>query len=162
MVYDRTHTRDLGDLERMRLFKVIPFAAFTFVVGGLASMGLPGFSGFIAELQVLIGAWRAFPTYAVIAGIGILVGVAYTIRTISRSFFSGEPAPVPLRAVGETASHSSPGGHLPPISVPERLGALLLMLLTLVVGIYPWILLRFITSALSSPLFNNLLKGANP
>src|SRR5439155_26171541 len=70
MVYDRTHTRDLSELERMRLRKVIPFAAFTFVVAGLASMGLPGFSGFIAELQVLIGAWSAFPTFAVIAGIG--------------------------------------------------------------------------------------------
>src|SRR5205085_12249299 len=76
LVYDRTHTRDLQELERMNLHKTLPFAAFTFVIGGLASMGLPGFSGFVAELQVLIGAWKAFPTYAIIAGIGILVGVA--------------------------------------------------------------------------------------
>src|ERR1044072_2039156 len=90
MVYERSHTRDLSELEKMRLFKIIPFAAFTFVIGGLASMGLPGFSGFVAELQILIGAWRAFPTYAVLAGLGIIVGVAYTIRTIARAFFSGE------------------------------------------------------------------------
>src|SRR5207253_564445 len=95
MVYDRTHTRDLSELERMRLHKVIPFAAFTFVIAGLASMGLPGFSGFVAELQVLIGAWSAFPTFAVVAGVGILVGVAYTIRTMQRAFFSGPPTLTP-------------------------------------------------------------------
>jgi NADH-quinone oxidoreductase subunit M len=59
MVYERTHTRDLADLELMNLNRALPFAAFTFVIGGLASMGMPGFSGFIAELQVLIGAWHA-------------------------------------------------------------------------------------------------------
>ena len=43
----------------------MPFAAVTFVLASVASMGLPGFSGFVAELQVLIGAWQAFPTLAV-------------------------------------------------------------------------------------------------
>src|SRR5439155_16077038 len=66
MVYDRTHTRELSELQGMNLSKAIPFAAFTFVIGGLASMGLPGFSGFVAELQVLIGAWRAFPGLAIL------------------------------------------------------------------------------------------------
>src|SRR5439155_27158749 len=75
MVYDRTHTRELDDLQQMGLSKALPFAAVTFTIAGAASMGLPGFSGFIAELQVLIGAWQAFPTLAVIAGIGILIGV---------------------------------------------------------------------------------------
>ena len=70
MVYDRTHTRDLTLLEGMNLSKALPFAAVTFVIAGLASMGLPGFSGFAAELQVLIGAWQAFPTLAVLAGSG--------------------------------------------------------------------------------------------
>src|SRR5882724_1603285 len=89
MVYDRTHTRELSELQGMNLSKAIPFAAFTFVIGGLASMGLPGFSGFVAELQVLIGAWRAFPGLAILAGIGIVVGVAYILRTIQKSFYSG-------------------------------------------------------------------------
>src|SRR5437867_3711703 len=86
MVYDRTHTRELAELQGMNLSKAIPFAAFTFVVAGLASMGLPGFSGFVAELQVLIGAWQAFPFLAVLAGIGIVIGVAYIVRTIQKSF----------------------------------------------------------------------------
>src|SRR5437764_9658071 len=77
MVYDRTHTRDLDALQHMTLNKTIPFAAVTFVIASVASMGLPGFSGFVAELQVLIGAWQTYPTLAVIGGIGILIGVAY-------------------------------------------------------------------------------------
>src|ERR1700750_790795 len=51
MVYDRTHTRDLDSLEKMHLYKLIPFATVTFVVASMASIGLPGFSGFVAELQ---------------------------------------------------------------------------------------------------------------
>src|SRR3989440_1538946 len=70
MVYDRAHTRELEVLEGMDLNKLMPFAAVTFVIASVASMGLPGFSGFVAELQVLIGAWRAFPTLAVLAGGG--------------------------------------------------------------------------------------------
>src|SRR6185437_10494022 len=90
MVYDRAHTRDLTLLEGMNLSKALPFAAGTFAVASFASMGLPGFSGFAAELQVLIGAWYAFPTFAVLAGLGILVGVAYTLRAMQKAFF-GEP-----------------------------------------------------------------------
>jgi NADH-quinone oxidoreductase subunit M len=154
MVYDRTHTRDLSDLERMRLYKTLPFAALTFVIGGLASMGLPGFSGFVAELQVLIGAWRAFPTFAVIAGIGILVGVAYTIRTISRAFFSGETPEPAAHGVDDPHSHAA----VEAISLPEKIGAAILMILTLLIGVQPRILLDLITPALSSPLFANLFK----
>src|SRR6202012_5763431 len=86
MVYDRTHTRDLDELEKMNLYKFIPFAAVTFVVASMASIGLPGFSGFVAELQVLIGAWRAFPVCAIGAGVGIVVGVAYTWRALQKAF----------------------------------------------------------------------------
>ncbi len=71
MVYDRTHTRELAELQAMNLSKAMPFAAVTFTIASVASMGLPGFSGFVAELQVLIGAWQAFPTLAVVAGVGI-------------------------------------------------------------------------------------------
>src|SRR5688572_30951023 len=91
MVYERTHTRMLDELEPMRLNTTMPFAAMTFAVAGLASMGMPGFSGFVAELQVLIGAWRGFPTLAVLAGLGVLIGVAYTLRAIQKAFYSGAP-----------------------------------------------------------------------
>ncbi len=61
IVYDRTHTRQFAELETMHLSKRLPFAAWAFVIAGMASMGLPGFSGFVAELQVLVGAWKRKP-----------------------------------------------------------------------------------------------------
>jgi NADH-quinone oxidoreductase subunit M len=153
MVYDRTHTRDLTELERIPLHKALPFAAFTFVIAGMASMGLPGFSGFVAELQILIGAWRAFPTFAVLSGIGIIVGVAYTIRAIQRAFFSG---------ARDLESTSTPIPTYDPISVPERFGAVLLIAFTLLIGVYPKLLLDLIIPALNSPFFANLFKQIPP
>src|ERR1700719_1379200 len=61
MIYRRTHTRDLDALSTMNLRRALPFAAFTFVVASAASMGIPGFSGFAAEITVLIGVWKAYP-----------------------------------------------------------------------------------------------------
>ena len=149
MVYDRTHTRDLAVLETMKLGKLLPFAAVTFAIAGIASMGLPGFSGFAAELQVLIGAWNTFPTYAVLAGVGIVVGVAYTLRVMQKSFFSDvEP---------DGQEHTA--HHCPPISMPERIGAVLLMAVTLAIGLYPKILLDLINRSFDSPLFEWLKKG---
>jgi len=149
MVYDRTHTRDLTELEGMGLLKSMPFAAVTFVIASFASMGLPGFSGFVAELQVLIGAWHAFPTAAVLAGVGILVGVAYTLRTLQKAFYPEE----------EQGRQMEPEHPLEPISVPERLGAFILIGTTLLVGLYPRLLLDLIVPSFSSPLFDGLRRA---
>ena len=147
MVYDRTHTRDLNELGPMQLGHAIPFAAVTFILAGMASIGLPGFSGFIAEFQVLVGTWRSFSWMIVIAGIGILVGIAFTWRALTKAFY-GEPTP-------GAVEHA-----LPPITFPEKLGALLLLASTLVVGLYPRILTDLILPALNSPLFEGLRQGA--
>jgi NADH-quinone oxidoreductase subunit M len=150
MVYDRTHTRDLDELEGMRLGKMLPFAAGTFAIASFASMGLPGFSGFVAEMQVLIGAWYAFPRFAIVAGLGILVGVAYTLRVLQKAFY-GE-------GDGEEAASAHP---LPPISLPEKIGALILLGTTLLIGLYPKLLLDLIGPSFDSPLFEGLKKGGS-
>ena len=118
MVYDRTHTRDLDELGPMHLTRAIPFAAVIFILAAMASIGLPGFSGFIAEFQVLIGVWRSLPWMPAIAGFGILVGVAFTWRALTKAFF-GE---------GPVTRRRTPA---PPITWPERLGAFLLLGTTL-------------------------------
>ena len=148
MVYDRTHTRDLDKLEGMNLRKWLPFAAATFTVAGFASMGLPGFSGFVAELQVLIGAWSAFPSYAVLAGLGILVGITFTLKVIRKVFFAEAPENA------EASEHP-----LPPISLPEKIGAVMLIAVTIVIGLYPKLLLDLIGPSFDSPLFDGLRKG---
>lgn len=147
MVYERTHTRELGKLEGFALSKALPFAAVTFVVAAAASMGLPGFSGFIAELQVLVGAWKTFPLLTMIAAVGIVVGVAYTLRAVVRAFFSDAgKVPVSREAIV-------------PISWPERAGAVLLLSCTIVIGLYPRVLLDLITPTFNSPLFERMWKG---
>jgi len=165
MVYDRTHTRELSALEGMKLVKAMPFAAVTFVIAGAASMGLPGFSGFVAELQVLIGAWKAFPTLAVITGVGILVGVAYTLRAIQKAFY-GEPKEslTPALSPSDSDSERPAQGHhkMDAISIPERLGAVLLIGTSLVIGLYPRLLLDVIVPSFNSPLFDWLRKGGLP
>ncbi len=148
MVYDRTHTRQLGDLEQMQLNKYLPFAAGTFVVAGVAAMGLPGFSGFVAELSILTGAWSAFPGVAILAGVGIVLGVAYTLRAMRRAFFTDPPA-----------GASEGGGHeLPPITIQEKVGALILLLASVVVGLYPRILLDYIMPSVDG-LLATMAKG---
>ena len=147
MVYDRAHTRQLSELGPMRLAHAMPFAAVTFVLAGMASIGLPGFSGFIAEFQILVGTWRALPWMTVVAGVGILVGIAFTWRALTKVFY-GEPSP---------GSHSE--HPLPPITLPEKLGSLLLLASTLIVGLYPRILTELIIPSLNSPLFDGLRKG---
>ncbi|MFO1498129.1 MAG: NADH-quinone oxidoreductase subunit M [Verrucomicrobiota bacterium] len=151
MVYDRTHTRDLNALEGMQLAKVLPFAAVTFVLASVASMGLPGFSGFVAELQVLIGAWHAFPKLAIVAGVGILIGVAYTLRALQKAFFGDQSA----HLSDATQDHR----HLARITLPERAGGLVLLATSLAIGLYPRILLDLIVPSFGGPLFEGMRKA---
>ena len=150
MVYDRTHTRDLAQLQPMNLSRMLPFAAVTFVIAGAASMGLPGFSGFVAELQVIVGAWRAFPVLTLLAGAGILIGVAYTLRVLIKAFFAERE--------GTAAAHEH-AHALPPISFPEKIGAVLLLATAVIVGIFPSLLLDFIVPTLQSKHFAHMVKG---
>jgi len=145
MIYDRTHTRDMAALGQMNLARELPFAAFTFTVASVASMGLPGFSGFIAEFTILGGSWRAFPWLLVPVGIGVVITVAFTLRALQRAFFpSGGPR--------------ESGHPFDPITLPEKLGAVVLMGATLFVGLRPSLLLDPILRSFQSPLMHQLLK----
>jgi NADH-quinone oxidoreductase subunit M len=142
MIYRRTHTRDLDALSAMNLRRALPFAAFTFVVGSAASMGIPGFSGFAAEITILIGAWKTYPAAVWIVGAGMVLVAAFTLRALKRAFFDVDPA---------TADPASP--QMEPITIPEKLGAGLLMFATLAVGLYPKILLDRIQPAVETLRF---------
>ncbi len=152
MVYDRTHTRDFNDLEKMHVGKLLPFAGITFVIAGVASMGLPGFSGFVAELQVLMGAWAVFPKLTILAGVGIVVGVAYTLRAVQKGFYSDVPA--------ETSGHLQ-DHPMEPISIPEKVGAVILIAASLAIGLFPSLLMNWIEPCVKSQLFERLLKGGS-
>jgi NADH-quinone oxidoreductase subunit M len=152
MVYDRTHTRVLAELTKMPLHRLLPFAALTFVLAGMASMGMPGFSGFPAELTILVGTWKTSPLWAAFAAVGVLIAAAFTLRVIQVSFFGATDRSAPHVAV-HTAH------PLPPISWPERIAALILIGSTVFVGLKPDALLAWITPALQSPLMQAALTG---
>ena len=108
-------------------------------------MGLPGFSGFVAELQILVGAWTAKPWWTIAAGLGIVIGVAYTWRALQKAFFSDL---IPTAHELESEQHHP----FAPITWPEYAGVALLGFCTLAVGLYPRILLDSIEPAVKALL----------
>ena len=154
MIYERTHTRRLADLRGMPLHRALPFAALVFVLAGLASMGMPGFSGFPAELAILVGTWKTAPVWALAAGAGVVIAAAFTLRAVQVAFFGTTDKAI-TRAPAAAL-------HLDPITLPERAGAMLLVGATVYLGLNPDALLNWITPALQSPLMQAALKGGAP
>jgi NADH-quinone oxidoreductase subunit M len=151
MIYRRTHTRDLDDLSLMELNRELPFAAFVFVVASAASMGIPGFSGFAAEITILIGVWKAYPLAVWITGAGMVLVAAFTLRALKKSFFADGAANVRLQQ-GRVALDAD-WDEQRRITLAEKLGAGLLIFATVAVGVYPKLLLDRIQPAVEAMRF---------
>jgi NADH-quinone oxidoreductase subunit M len=84
MIYERTRTRDVTQMGG--LLKVIPFIAVVYVIAGLASLGLPGFSGFVAEMQIFVGAFqfedKFYRILTVISVSAIVITAVYILRVV--------------------------------------------------------------------------------
>ncbi len=84
MIYGRTHTRIINEMGG--LMKVIPFLSVTYVIAGLASLGLPGLSGFVAEMTVFVGAFQHPDTFhraaTIIVTTSIVVTAVYILRVV--------------------------------------------------------------------------------
>ncbi len=87
MIYSRTHTRLVAQLGG--LLKVTPFISTVFVIAGLCSLGLPGFSGFVAEMTVFMGSWQNpdqwFRLATVLACASIVVTAVYILRATGKT-----------------------------------------------------------------------------
>ncbi|PKN99089.1 MAG: NADH-quinone oxidoreductase subunit M [Chloroflexi bacterium HGW-Chloroflexi-4] len=142
MVYDRAHTRNLAELGG--LAKHMPLAMIGFVVGGLVSMGMPGFSGFVAEIPIYLGAWKTMPLVAIISAISIVVTAAYILLVVRRVFF-GE-TPEPIRA------------GMSDISIMDKIVVVGLSLLMILIGLIPSLLVPMIQGGVSHIL--SLVGGA--
>ena len=101
----------------------MPFAAIGFIIGGLVSMGMPGFSGFVAEFPIFMGVWRQQWLVAVIASISIVITAAYIMRNIRQVFFSELPAKFE--------------GHLTDVTVLDKVAITTLCLLMVLIGLFP-------------------------
>jgi NADH-quinone oxidoreductase subunit M len=88
-VYERTHTRQIAEMTG--LAPRMPVVATLFVMAGLASLGLPGMSGFIAEFTVFIGSYRTIPLPAILGALGVVITAGYTLWMLQRVFF-GPPS----------------------------------------------------------------------
>jgi NADH-quinone oxidoreductase subunit M len=132
MVYDRAHTRDIAQLGG--LFQKMPTAAVAFIVAGLVSMGMPGFSGFIAEFPIFMGAWKAAPIVAIIAVLGILITAGYILLVIRRVFF-GELRPE-LAQVRD-------------VSALDKISMAILVLMMIALGVFPSLMYPMVQSGVN-------------
>ena len=140
MVYDRTHIRDIPKLGG--LFSKMPWAGVGFIVGGLVSMGMPGFSGFIAEFPVFMGAWQVSPWVAIIAITGVLITAAYILLVVRRVFF-GE-LPVEYLRIED-------------VSVQDKVVIALLVVIMIGIGLFPSLISPMVQSGVNHVL--SLLGG---
>jgi NADH-quinone oxidoreductase subunit M len=88
MLYDRRHTYAIVDYKG--LWKAIPIFGGLFVAAAFASIGLPGFSGFVGEFLSLLGAFLTSRWYAVFATTGVIIAAVYMLWAVQRTM-TGEP-----------------------------------------------------------------------
>ncbi len=89
MIYGRTHTRDIRKLGG--LMKIMPFLSVGYVIAGLANLGLPGFSGFAAEMTIFVGSFENADTFhraaTIIACTSIVVTAVYILRVVGKILY---------------------------------------------------------------------------
>jgi len=89
MIYGRTHTRMIDQMGG--LMKVIPVLSVCYVIAGLASLGLPGFSGFVAEMTIFVGAFQHPDTFhrvvTILACSSIVITAVYILRVVGILLF---------------------------------------------------------------------------
>ena len=125
MIYERTHTRQVKDMGG--LLKVMPFITTILFIVGLCSLGLPGLSGFVAEMTILVGSWQNpdwfHRTATIAAAMSIVVTAVYILRAI------GQVAMGPIKA--EYA-------NLTDAKCNEKLAAIILIAGIIAIGVAPF------------------------
>jgi len=89
MIYGRTHTRDIRLMGG--LMKILPFLGVSYVIAGLASLGLPGLSGFVAEMTIFVGSFQETDTFhrvlTIVAASSIVITAVYILRVVGKILF---------------------------------------------------------------------------
>ena len=135
LIYDRTHTRHIPDLGGMA--SRMPFVGVTFVFAGLASLGLPGTSGFVSEAMIFLGAFQVYKGLTIVGVVGILITAGYILLALQRSLFGPE--------IGRWS-------ELKDANVVEKIAPVLLIVFILVVGIYPSVIADVFSSGVEKIL----------
>ena len=145
LIYDKAHTRYIPDLGG--LAGRMPVAAAALAIAGFASLGLPGLSGFVSEILVFFGAFRAFPLMTVLSVLGIILAAGYILWMLERSLFG------PKRERFATITDASP---------LEAIPLALLVISIVVVGVYPAFLTEVFDTAITPmvDMINSASVGA--
>ncbi len=89
LIYGRTHTRDIREMGG--LMKIMPFASVCYVLAGLASLGLPGLSGFVAEMTIFVGSFQHADMFhrvlTIAACCSIVITAVYILRTVGKILY---------------------------------------------------------------------------
>ncbi len=144
MIYGRTNTRNIHEMGG--LMKVMPFLCVSFVIAGLAGLGLPGLSGFVAEITVFIGAF-ANPSLlnrvcTVLAILSIVVTAVYILRT-ANTVING-----PLRQSFK---------ELKDATLMEKLPVSILLFTLFAMGLMPGWIIDLVNGAID-PIYNNVTR----
>lgn len=148
MIYDRAHTRQANELGG--ILKQIPFIGTAFIISGLCSLGLPGFSGFVSEMTIFIGSWER-------------TGLFYRIATIIACASIVVTAVYILRAIGFAIWGSIKNKEfllLKDASWSERGAAILLIAGIIIIGIAPFLVTNLI-DADTSAIYSRFLSVSN-
>ncbi len=140
-VYDQTHTRDIPSLGG--LSNRMPFISAAFVIGCMASIGMPGTVNFIAEVMIIVGSWNKYPFQVVVAVLGIVLTMAYLFKMM-RGLFYGSMA--------EKYSHSHDA-----VAVVDRMPLLIMITVSISFGIFPGHLYSVVRSGVD-PLIARITK----
>ena len=132
LIYERTHTRHIPDLGG--LASQMPFTAAVFVVAGLASLGLPGLSGFVSEVLVFIGTFSVWEWPTAAAVVGIILAAGYILWMIQRVL---------------TGPSLERYAQVKEATIVEAVPMVVLVVAIVVVGLYPGVLIDSFDAAIA-------------
>jgi NADH-quinone oxidoreductase subunit M len=138
MIYDRTHTRLVERLGG--LLKIMPFISTIFVVAGLCSLGLPGLSGFVAEVTVFMGSWQhageLYRLATILACASIVITAVYILRATGKTIMGPVADPQYNELTDATWN--------------ERMAGILLVAGIVAIGVAPFWLSHLLTPGIST------------
>jgi NADH-quinone oxidoreductase subunit M len=138
MIYGRTHTRDIRELSG--LMKIMPFLSVCYVIAGLANLGLPGLSGFVAEMTIFVGSFQHIDgfhrTLTIIATCSIVITAVYILRLVGKILYSTPTNEAHLKLTDATWD--------------ERFSVICLIVSVAGLGLAPW----WISDMISNSVFS--------
>jgi NADH-quinone oxidoreductase subunit M len=126
MLYERRHTRQISDFGGIA--KVMPVFATFFMIATFSSIAVPGTNGFVGEFMILVGAYRSYPVFAIIAVSGAILGAMYMLWMYQRVMFCPLDKPENQK--------------LKDLNLREIVTLLPLAILVFVMGFFPGLFLR--------------------